>query len=104
MQITELIILGLATWRVASIIVSEDGPWQLFPRLRSWLGVRFDERSIPYSTTALSGLVICIWCLSPWIGGLFVLGFLLFPFPTILIASPFALSAMAVIIERWVNG
>lgn len=104
MTTLEFFVLGLATWRVASILVSEDGPWQLFPRLRSLSGVRYNEQSIPYATTTLSSLLICIWCLSPWVAGAFVLAFYFFPFWTILIASPFALSAMAVIIERWVNG
>jgi hypothetical protein len=60
------ILLALATWRVTSLFVSEAGPFEVFAKLRHKIGVRYDERSIPYGTNVVANAFSCIWCLSFW--------------------------------------
>lgn len=84
--------------------MNEGGPWAILSRFRYWAGVRYDDESRPYSTTTLSGVLSCVWCISIWIGALFAFSYWWNPNMTILLSLPFALSATAVIVEAWVNG
>jgi hypothetical protein len=52
MQPFDLLVLVLATWRLAYLITKEDGPFKL--------AVRFRERF------PLGGLTTCIFCASVW--------------------------------------
>lgn len=66
--IFEFILLSFAVWRVSSLITSEDGPWDIFAKLRNISGVRYDESSQEYGTTSLSRGILCLWCVSLWVG------------------------------------
>lgn len=78
---------GLAIWRLTHLLVAEDGPWDLFVRLRRAAG-----------TGVLGELLDCFYCLSLWIaaplayliGGSWPERALLWP----------ALSALACALER----
>lgn len=50
----DLAVIAIATWRLAYMISSESGPWNIFVWLRQRL--------------ALGGLTSCIMCLSVWVG------------------------------------
>ena len=100
----ELIILGLATWRLTSLIVNEDGPFELLLRLRYVLGVRYDEHSEVYGTNVIAKALMCVWCASLWVAAFWAVLFLIYPKIGTIIALPFALSAVAIMIERLVNG
>ena len=43
-----LVILALASWRLATMLAREDGPAEMFLRLRLSLGQRFNAKSEPY--------------------------------------------------------
>lgn len=75
----ELILLALATWRITSLLKDEEGPFDIFVKLRKYFGVIdtdevvFDE----YGNTTIEPLRIiddtfiaklfeCHWCLSVW--------------------------------------
>jgi hypothetical protein len=51
-----LIISVLSVWRVTHLFVAEDGPWNLFARLRQRVGEGF-----------FATLLDCFYCLSLWI-------------------------------------
>jgi hypothetical protein len=51
-----LIIGVLSVWRVTHLFVAEDGPWNLFARLRRWVGEGF-----------FASLLDCFYCLSLWV-------------------------------------
>jgi hypothetical protein len=58
----------LATWRLASLFVSEDGLFNVFRRIRSLTGVSHHDdgtvAQIPDKT--LPKLFTCLWCMSLW--------------------------------------
>ena len=99
----ELVILALATWRLTSLLVWEDGPFEFFARLRHGLGVRYDEANNAYGTNWLANGIVCPACASVWFGIAWGTAYMLWH-PTWMIALPFALSAGAIVVERWNNG
>ena len=103
MNLPAFIILALACWRLSSLIVREEGPWDIFARFRYWLGVRYNAQSERISETMLGQLVTCVWCTSVWVSVLFFIPYSFFPNPTMLIASLLALSALTILIERLVG-
>ena len=87
MTFTTFLYLSLAAWRLASLISNEDGPWQMFKRLRM-LAERWCNKYKFCSELGLHELVTCEWCNSVWIG------------ETILyLALPLALSTVVIIIK-----
>ena len=98
----EYVILALATWRLASLFSQEDGPFDVFIRFRHIVGVRYDDHGVPYGLNVLSKGMICVACCSLWIGFLWAGLYYLWR-DSVWIALPFALSAGAIMIERWNN-
>jgi hypothetical protein len=64
----EYALVVLAAWRVTSLLVREDGPFDLLARFRYLIGVRYNELSEPYGTNVVASAFACTWCLSVWIG------------------------------------
>lgn len=64
MDILDVIIIGLASWRVASLLVNEEGPGLIFMRLRSAVGVT--EGPGEQSSGFFPLLFTCVWCMSVW--------------------------------------
>ena len=71
----------LAAWRLAHLLVEEDGPCAVFARLRYAAGLRVvvtkgengPQPARVAANTLAEGLT-CIWCVSMWTAGLLVLG------------------------------
>lgn len=61
------LILCLAAWRMTSLLVVEDGPYDMFSRIRKAVGVYYDEYSTPQGKNVVSRALICIWCFSVWV-------------------------------------
>lgn len=71
---SDRIALALAAWRLAHLLVEEDGPYALFARLRHRAGIRsiaaddgngnITVTRIAFNTWA-EGLT-CLWCVSVW--------------------------------------
>lgn len=98
------LLLALATWRVAHLLAYEEGPAHLFERLRVWVGVRYDAQSQPYPATNLAEGLTCLWCNSVWVGALWGWLALALPGPALWLALPFALSALAILVEEVQSG
>ena len=62
------IVLALVTARLSLLFAQEDGPADIFLRLRTLLGVRYDENNQPTNCNFLASLFSCVWCLSLWFG------------------------------------
>lgn len=56
----------LATWRLASLLYAEDGPADVFAKMRDMAGVRYDERSNRVADTIAGKALCCFWCTSMW--------------------------------------
>ena len=76
-----MIELVLASWRLAHLLVEEEGPYAIFSRFRRFAGMRVAvmkqrEDAPPQtvrvpSTTWAQGLT-CVWCVTVWTATLFV--------------------------------
>lgn len=103
MSLTEFLIVGLAVWRISSLLVHEDGPFDLLGKMRHSAGVRYDEHSERYGQNELANMLNCVWCTSFWVALIVVGLYWLVPTTTVVACSLFACSAVAVIVESFVD-
>lgn len=74
------VLLILATWGLTLVFQNEDGPFDIFKRFRSYIGIREDEFVDPYGEvgyeqtgdTFLAKLILCPVCFSAWISAILV--------------------------------
>lgn len=102
MDIANLLIYGLAVWRISSLLVNEEGPWYIFWHIRSKLGHMhdLDMNYIGHKDGFLSDTFACVWCLSIWVAIAVSIGRYFFSAPTFYICLALALSAVAIVVER----
>lgn len=100
----DFLILTLATWRISNLFVNEDGPFMLFAELRRLAGVTYDEASEPIASNEAAKLLTCVFCFSVWLGLAVAVAYYFYPIRTYWVCLPFALSAGAIALDRWVNG
>lgn len=74
MTLTQLIILGLATYRVSLLFSSERGPGKLFLRLRQWIKREAKQHPALKKTDLHEGIE-CPLCLSITFGAVIILLF-----------------------------
>ncbi len=103
MKPMDVLILALATWRLTSLLVSEDGPLEVFAKLRHLCGVRLDEQSCAYGTNWLAKGLCCVFCVSTWTGFVWAALYLWLGQGIVWLALPLALSAGAIVIQSFVN-
>lgn len=95
----KLVVFAMATWRLTSLFVHEDGPFKIFHRIREWAGVIHDKDGMPCgnNNSFFAGLLSCFWCTSVWAAAIisvFSLDWTMYV-PTLLCAS-----AGAILIEE----
>ena len=81
---------ALATWRLTVMLWYELGPFDVFLRLRTWVGAY----EMP-PERVLGKLFACFWCLSVWVG----LGVALVAWLWWYALIPFALSGAAILLS-----
>jgi hypothetical protein len=92
MTLTSFVLGGLAVWRLSHLVVREDGPWQVFAKLR---------RRAESTMWGGGELFVCIYCLSLWVAAPVALALgdgwveRVFAWP--------ALSGAALIVDRFVH-
>ena len=107
LELVELAVLGLATWRIASLLGQEDGPAGILLAMRHRLGERYDEYANPFIERLgkkwyhgilyeIADQLTCIWCCTLWVGLLATVLYLLVPIALFYLALPLALSAIGV--------
>lgn len=92
----------LSTWRISAMLSYERGTFGIFLKLREKIGIMHDDNGeiIDSNGSLLAELFECIWCLSVWVA-LFV-GLIVYFCPVcVWLFYPFALSAGAILVERW---
>lgn len=102
MSLNIFVYLALAAWRLASLVANEDGPWQVFKRIRQ----RAETWCKKYkfcSDFGLYELFSCEWCNSVWIGAGLTLLYLWLGDSILYIALPLALSTVTIIIKYLVQ-
>lgn len=103
MTLVGFVILALATWRMASLLARESGPFDAFLKIRKVCGIVHDDDKnvamIP--ETFLAQAVSCVWCNSIYIGLFWTLMFVLLGDLSLYFALPFAFSAAAIIADKW---
>jgi hypothetical protein len=97
----EFLVFGLATWRVASLLVHEEGPWKVFLRLRKWAGIQHDEQgqALMIPDGFLAGILSCVWCCSMWVAAGWTILFFAFGEFALIGATVFGMSAVAVVVD-----
>lgn len=89
-MIVPLFVAALACWRITNMLLREDGPLDLFVKYRTFMG-RYPK---------LAPLAYCVYCLSVWVG---VVAAALAFSPAWPLLAPFALSAVAIGVEKRVS-
>jgi len=85
-----LTILFLATLRISNLVTTEDGPFDIFQRIRDYFyteNVNYENQGFFYK------LLNCPLCFSVWVGFVFTITIYIYPIATLIIALPFALSS-----------
>jgi hypothetical protein len=100
--IVELVVLALATGRLANLLAddSQGGPFQILWKFREWAGVRYSRDGVVSHTNSLSELILCVFCNSIWIGLFIAMLYLVSDGVAFYFSLPFALSWAAIITRR----
>ena len=93
MNLIDLVILCLGVWRI-TVLIHED---KITERFRQWLGEKEINDLVTYPDTFLGNLISCFRCVSVWSALITLILWELSPFFVYL----FALSAAAVLINKW---
>ena len=107
MKSIDLLVLVAGVWRISALLVYECGPWDIFRGFRERIGILHQDGDCKpdgFDGSFLSQLFRCVWCLSVYLA---IIAFLFYTIDeqlTILILSPFAISAGAIALERWSHG
>ena len=99
----DLIVMAFAIWRISSMLVAEDGPWEIFSRLRYVLGIKPDDMGVDYPTNEVAKALMCVWCTSVWIS---IVVSILAHFNQGLVVAillPLCLSGVAIVVNRVVD-
>lgn len=95
-------LVVLSAWRITSLLVREDGPFDVFARLRLALGVYYDDMSEAHGRNTVAKALTCTWCLSVWIS---LFAALLSPFSVNILSywlNVFAISTLIIWIDKQV--
>jgi len=95
--IDRILLLGLITWRVTTLITVEEGPFEIFARLRDFVGVEYDEFSNCVGKWVLPRALCCHWCASMWVG---LITALVFQVPWY---EGLAYSTMSIVIQKRIH-
>jgi hypothetical protein len=88
-SLLHFVILSLATFRLARLIVGD----YIFEWLRNLIWKRYPP------STYLGYLLTCVWCMSIWTASTIGICYTIVPTATVVVASIFALSAVAGLIS-----
>jgi hypothetical protein len=101
-----LVILGLATWRVSSLFVNEQGPFNMFVKIRELAGIQHypeDFSIVQIPDRLFAQILSCVWCMSMYVGIFWTILYFVHPGLALGLSLPFALSAMGILINMVVE-
>jgi hypothetical protein len=82
------------------MLINESGPFAVFRKIRSTVGVKRNTQGDIYGDTFLAQLFSCLWCMSIWVGIGVVSAYYFLPYIMIWIYLPFVLSDISIIVDR----
>lgn len=112
MSALDYLIYALAAWRLAYMLVKEQGPFNVFGRLRRRIGIEqivvngAQGAEIAWvAANTVAEALMCVWCTSVWCAAFLVLGSLLPVIDIVILwlARIMAISAGAIIVHEGVN-
>lgn len=95
-----LVMLGLVTWRLTSLLVDESGPFDMFAKFRSFIGVYYDDWSEKQGRNTIARAFTCFWCASVWVATAVALLAGYYSSALEFFTTVIAFSALAIIINR----
>lgn len=103
-MIETVVLLGLASWRIANLFSQEEGPFRIFVRIRRLIGIGHDADNIPdsWSNNYLAQMFSCLHCFSLNVALVLAVAFYFYPTLTTYASLSFAISAVAILYERTV--
>lgn len=103
MKLIDVILLGLACWRLSSLFYQEEGPFGMFTKIREKIGIQHDVNGVPciYPDKFWCKLFSCMWCLSVWFAGMLTVGYIFLPTITIYFALWLSLSTITIMVNEW---
>ena len=108
MSILGFLILSLAAWNISSLLVQEEGPLNMFGRLRHFMGVDIGPDGVLYQRYGNGrireftyGLFSCVWCMSRWVAAVLLIAYMLFPTTVMIVGSILAISTVVVAVDNW---
>jgi hypothetical protein len=106
MPLIDFIIGIMTVYRLSSLLSYENGPFEIFVRIRRWAGIMHDDEGIPiqWPRTFFGELLSCLWCNSVWMGFFWIVAYCIHRDLTIYSSVLLALSTGAIIINRWTRG
>lgn len=84
-----LLISIPASWRLAILLTEDDGPFDLFQKMRDVIGVKDPDLYENFTTKLFS----CLRCFSIWTSAFFTISFFVFPNLSIFLSALLAMSA-----------
>lgn len=105
MNLIPFVSFVLAVWRISNLLVEEEGPFHVFQRIREMAGIVHDDTGVPsmIPDRFFSNLLSCVWCTSMWVALGMTIFWFLFPQAAFLASIPFALSAGAIMTDKFVK-
>lgn len=93
----DLLIDALATWRLTSLFHHESGPFDIYGKFRDSIGIQYNVHNEPFGDNEVAKAFSCMWCLSVWFAfGVRCIG--------TKVRYALSLSAIAIMIERYIDG
>lgn len=93
MDILDVILVGLASWRMASLLVDEEGPGLIFEKIRDVVGANRPGEIEGFIPSVFS----CIYCMSVWTTLLAFLLWLIAPIVVMIVAA----MSVALIVQKF---
>lgn len=96
----------MAVWRISSLLVNENGPWNIFVRVREWAGIGHDYngRAVTFPDRFFAQMLSCVWCTSVWVSIFMTLFVFTSPYWAFRFAVFLAFSTGAIMINKYVTG
>lgn len=98
-SVWQLTLLTLATWRISSMLVNEEGPWSIFRKLREKVGISEDGPIVTVPDGMLPGVLSCVWCCSVWVAAFWLVLWVLIPTIATYLAAWLSISTLSIVVD-----